>query len=296
MKRHSIILLFAMALSGFVACEKGDVKPDGSNTGLTPEEIAKRNQEKEEEKNKDQNAVWKVVNTADERENRVIPVTINAETVYQTIEGFGASDCWLGEFVGKNYTSKMQMAKLLFSQDTTSDGSLQGIGLSMWRVNLGAGSAEQGEGSKITDVARRAECYLSADGKTYDWNKCKGQQYFMNEAKRYGVEKMLLFSNSPLVFWTDNGFAFSANGENANIKEDGYEKFAGYMADVAKHFTESGINIDYISPVNEPQYNWDGTDQEGSGWQNSEITKLVKALDEKLGSLNTKIVIAEAGS
>ena len=296
MKRHSIILLFAMALSGFIACEKGDVKPNDSNTGLTPEEIAKRNQEKEEEKNKDQNAGWKVVNTADERENIVIPVSINAETVYQTIEGFGASDCWLGEFVGKNYTSKMQMAKLLFSQDTTSDGSLQGIGLSMWRVNLGAGSAEQGEGSKITDVARRAECYLKADGKTYDWSKCKGQQYFMSEAKRYGVEKMLLFSNSPLVFFTDNGLAFSAKGEYANIKDDCYDKFAGYMADVAKHFTESGINIDYISPVNEPQYNWDGTDQEGSGWQNSEITKLVKALDEKLGSLNTKIVIAEAGS
>ena len=285
MKKLFLILLVMSAASVMVSCDHDDVKPDNSNTGQT------NNQDDADEDVKP--SAWKVVKTSDERSDDEISVTINAATVYQIMEGFGASDCWLGEYVGTKYSSKSQMAKLLFSQDTTSDGKLQGIGLSMWRVNLGAGSAEQGEKSGLEDVTRRAECYLKSDGKTYDWSKCKGQQYFMQEAKKYGVEKMLLFSNSPLVFWTKNGKAFSNSGDKANLEDEGYEKFAEYMSEVSKHFTESGIPIDYISPVNEPQYNWDGG-QEGSGWQNSEIARLVRALDEKLGTLQTQIIIPEA--
>ena len=33
----------------------------------------------------------------------------------------------------------------------------------MWRVNLGGGSAEQGEASGIEDKSRRAESYLTVD-------------------------------------------------------------------------------------------------------------------------------------
>lgn len=43
----------------------------------------------------------------------------------------------------------------------------------MWRVNLGGGSAEQGEASGIEDKSRRAESYLT-DDLTLDWTRCKG--------------------------------------------------------------------------------------------------------------------------
>lgn len=39
------------------------------------------------------------------------------------------------------------------------------------------------------------------------------------------------------------------------------------MAEVAKHYVDEGFSISHISPVNEPQYNWDGNGQEGSGWK-----------------------------
>lgn len=291
MKIFNICLLTAMVAVGLVSCDHDDITPNDSNTALSPEEIAKRNNEEIVNDNPSAGADWKVVKSSDEKSDDDIIVKINTGSAYQTMEGFGASDCWLGEFVGKNYTDKDKMAKLLFSQDTLEDGSLTGIGLSMWRVNLGGGTAEQGADSKLEDVTRRAECYLN--GNDYDWTKCAGQQYFMTEAKKYGVEKMLLFSNTPLVRWTKNGLGFSASGANANLNEENYADFAGYMADVAKHFTDNGIKIDYISPVNEPQYNWDGG-QEGSGWQNAEIAKLVKALDEKLGDQKTEIIIPEA--
>ena len=84
-------------------------------------------------------------------------VTVNPNICYQTIANFGSSDCWTADFVGKYFsnTEKEKSAKWLFSQEMDADGNPEGIGLSMWRVNLGAGSAEQGSESGIEDITRR---------------------------------------------------------------------------------------------------------------------------------------------
>lgn len=49
------------------------------------------------------------------------------------------------------------------------------------------------------------------------------------------------------------------------------------MADVAARYTGEGYHISHISPVNEPQYNWD-SGQEGSGWTNDEVAALAREL------------------
>ncbi|MDR1632523.1 MAG: T9SS type A sorting domain-containing protein [Dysgonamonadaceae bacterium] len=225
-------------------------------------------------------------------------ITIDAAQTYQTIEGFAASDCWTTHYVGKywNDDKKELAAKWLFSQNLKSDGSPEGIGLSMWRVNLGAGSMEQGDDSGIEDIARRGECFLDADG-NYDWSKQEGQQWFMNRAKEYGCEKFVLFSNSPLVGYTLNGKAFAPAGGNANLQSDKYDDFSEYLATVVQHFTQEGFNIPYISPVNEPQWDWKDGGQEGSPWRNEEIKKLTVELDKSIQAkeLDAKILIAEAG-
>lgn len=53
------------------------------------------------------------------------------------------------------------------------------------------------------------------------------------------------------------------------------------MADVAARYTGEGYHISHISPVNEPQYNWD-SGQEGSGWTNDEVAALARELDMSL--------------
>ena len=225
--------------------------------------------------------------------------SIDPAKQFQTIEGFGASDCWLPNQIGNYWRSnRLQLARWLFSKNI-SKGQPQGIGLSMWRVNLGAGTAELGEKGGIDNdnANNRAESYLN--GTTYDWtNKCVGQRYFMQQAKNNGVESFVLFSNSPLVQYTLNGQGRSDNGDKANIKPEAYGAFAEYMANVAQHFDSEGYNISHISPVNEPQYNWDGHAQEGSGWQNSEVAKLVRELDKAIASkgISTKILIPEAAA
>ncbi len=230
-------------------------------------------------------------------EEKATAIVIDAATSYQTIVDFGASDCWTAEFVADYFSEaqKNRAAKWLFSQEISPTGNPAGIGLSCWRVNIGAGSATQGSNSNIDDETRRAECFLNADG-TYDWTRCDGQQWFMQKAKEYQVPHFLLFSNSAPIYYTKNGLAnMNRSGQKCNLKDDCYDDFAEFLATVTQHFVNDGYNVTYIDPVNEPQFDWnDG--QEGSPWENENVAKLVRELNtsiDKLG-LSSQILIPEA--
>lgn len=225
-------------------------------------------------------------------------VKIDLNRTYQVIESFSASDCWAPNYIGKywNETEKENIAKLLFSQEI-KNGQPEGIGLSGWRFNLGAGTANQGAASGIDDKSRRAESFMNPLTGELDWTQQAGQQFFLEKAKQYGVEQFVMFSNSPPVYLTKNKKGFSDSGAYANIEKNNFSEFANYITDVLYYFkTNKSIDFDLISPVNEPQYNWE-SGQEGSGWQNSEIKDLVVELNEKLAanSINTKILLSEAG-
>jgi len=229
--------------------------------------------------------------------------TISIDNVMQTMDGFGGSDAWRCQFVGKNWPQQKKdaIADLLFSKEIDAQGNPKGIGLSIWRFNLGAGSMEQGENSKISDEWRRSECFLNADG-TYDWSKQEGQRWFLQAAKKRGVEKYLIFTNSPPVFMTNNGLAFSSQKNKLNLKEGALPKFADFLVKSIQGLEKKeGIKFDYVSPINEPQWEWmanngDKNSQEGTPATNEEIFNLTKALSDKLKSqkMSTEIVLAEA--
>ena len=228
-----------------------------------------------------------------------VSVTIDTSKSYQTIQDFGASDCWTTEFIGDYFSEKEKTkgAKWLFSQQMDANGNPEGIGLSCWRVNIGAGSATQGVDSNIEEEIHRTECFLNKDG-SYDWTRCDGQQWFMRQAKEFGVDHFLLFSNSPPIYYTKNGKANSGNQTiSCNLKSTCFDEFAEFLATVTNHFMDEGYHVTYIDPVNEPQYDWK-SGQEGSPWENSDIAKLAKYLDKSIASreLDTKILIPEAGS
>ena len=74
---------------------------------------------------------------------------MNAEN--QTIRNFSASDAWACQFVGNwPEAKKNAIADWLFSMDTLANGSPRGIGLSMWRYNIGAGTAAQRLGTQLS--------------------------------------------------------------------------------------------------------------------------------------------------
>ena len=225
-------------------------------------------------------------------------VNINPESKHQTMEFFGAADAWSGNFVGKYWEEnrKKEIADYLFSQEFDASGNPIGIGLSIWRVNLGAGTVEQ-SGADIYPYQRRAESYMRLDGNGYDWGKCAGQEYFMQAAKERGCNNFILFSNSPLVQFTENGKGYSSYSNKCNLREDCYDAYAKYLADVTSHLMDKGYNIPYISPINEPQVDWCRPTQEGSPWRNKDIFKMTTALDNALSQSpkfkDTRIFIAE---
>lgn len=228
-------------------------------------------------------------------------VVIDATVRYQTIHGFGASDAWNTDFVGKYWstTVKNDIARKLFSKTLDANGNATGIGLSRWRFNIGAGSSEQGTESNIELPERRVECFLNEDG-SYNWTKQSGQQWFLNQAKTYGVESLVAFVNSPPRFYTKTGRANSDNINrfgNTNLKDGFYDDYARFLASVLKNFENKGLPFAQISPVNEPQYEWN-KDQEGCPWKNTEITMLAKELNKALvdSGLSTKMLLAESAS
>jgi len=83
-------------------------------------------------------------------------ITLNTAETYQTIESFGASGAWWSQDVGgwieeetAELSKREYIAELLFDP-------LEGIGLTSYRYNLGAGSTLQNS-PRIEDSWRRAE-------------------------------------------------------------------------------------------------------------------------------------------
>ncbi|OKS85405.1 glycoside hydrolase [Mucilaginibacter polytrichastri] len=232
------------------------------------------------------------------QDNQVVTITINPSKTYQRIDNFGASDAWSCQFIGNwPEEKKNKIADLLFSRDTLANGSPRGIALSLWRFNIGAGSAEQAGQSGIKDEWRRAESFLNPDG-TYNWQKQAGQVWFLKAAQKRGVNQFLGFVNSPPVNFTQNGKAY-ANGGKVNLAVNQYDAFANYLAAVVKGVDKvSGIKFNYISPVNEPQWDWSDGGQEGCPYTNTEIAGLVRAIGKSFAQNNvrSKILVSEAGS
>lgn len=227
-----------------------------------------------------------------------LKVIIDNSITFQQIDGFGASDAWRCQFVGANWpkTKKEAIATLLFSQKNDKDGNPEGIGLSIWRFYIGAGTTEQGDASDIKNEWRRAESFVDAHG-NYDWSKQKGQQWFLKKAKDHGVERFLAFSISAPVHWTLNGKGYGEiNNGSINLKKNKYQEYATFMVDVVHHFKKQSIDFNYLSPINEPQWNWEKKTQEGTAATNENIHNLTKLLDTEIKNrgLSTKIVLAEA--
>lgn len=245
------------------------------------------------------------VDTCASSDNLKTLISIDEE--YQTIHSFGASDCWSIKFIGKHWpeNKKNKIADLLFSKGFDSKGNPIGIGLSMWRMNIGAGSFEQGNDSKIISPWRREECFQNATGE-FNWDKQLGNQWFAKAAKLRGVEHLLAFTLSPPVHMTKNGLAFGSSGVELgkiNISQDKYFEYADFISTVINNLSWKGINIDFFSPVNEPQWDWVAgpsgeAGQEGTSATNAEAFSLVSELDKGFlrNNVTTKIVFGEVGS
>lgn len=222
-------------------------------------------------------------------------VTIDLADFRQTVLNFGASDCWSIQYVGAWPQEKRNaIADLLFETGLDPNGNPRGIGLSLWRTCLGSGSSRNG---RIRDPWRRADTFLSTDFTSYEWDRCAAQRWFLQAARARGVDQFLAFVNSPPVNMTKNGRAYADRGATTNLHPDRVEDFAAYLATILAHFRDDEqIDFKYISPINEPQWEWDRPNQEGCPYTNADIKSVVDALHAALARnrIETQIQIPEA--
>lgn len=233
------------------------------------------------------------------RPSRTIRIMVDDGVKHQTIDNFGASDAWTMRFLGEADEQLVaRAADWLFSLEYDVTGRPRGIGLSLWRFNLTAGSAEQGDASGI-DFGTRGESFILPTGE-YDWSRLRGQRRFLAEARRRGVENFLLFVNSPDVRFTRNGLATNTGGDHTfNLCSGGGQAFVSYIADVVEGIgRHDSVRFGYVSPFNEPDghWNWIGPKQEGTPATNREIAAVTRMLGAEFArrGISTQIVIPES--
>lgn len=223
---------------------------------------------------------------------------IDFTQVHQEIDGFGASDAWSinpaikkwAEDGKENDISKL--ADLLFS-------TTQGIGLSTWRFNIGAGSAEQGVGSHISDAYRRAELFVPQPNAAVDTTKQAGQVRLLKEAYARGVTNYVAFANSPPTWATKNGLAHPGDGTgvgSTNLKSDQVDNFSKFLVNVVEYLrTSVGVPVNYLSPINEPTWDWQGQSQEANRYNNSDMKAVYRSLAAALKIQGLDGVVAVDG-
>ncbi len=217
---------------------------------------------------------------------------IDPATEYQIIDNFGASDCWSMQKTGTwSDENRQRVADLLFS-------TTRGIGLSCWRFNLGGGI-----NPRIGNPWRTVETFEVAEGR-YDWSRQAAERWFLRAAKQRGVRQFIAFVNSPPARMTRNGLTNCDPGRHSTNLKPGYEgQFARYLVDVLRHFRDhpdpaERIEFGWISPVNEPGWEWDHAGQEGNRAGTGDIKAIVRALHAELArqQVKTRILVSEARS
>ncbi len=216
----------------------------------------------------------------------------------QKITGWGTSAAWWAQMVSEKEAAD-EYAKLLYSEE--------GLGLNVYRYNVGGGEAENPE-CRIWDVSRRAESFLIPEvyaetGKLeYDFTKDANAQNMLFTSLDYGcIDTVVLFANSPHYLMTVSGHASGGLEVNqSNLKKECYEDFADYMLDIAEYFISQGVPVKYISPINEPQWSWGDPEwvgQEGCHYEIDEVIEVARVFARKIKErgIDVKLSMAESG-
>lgn len=213
-------------------------------------------------------------------------IYVDESKKYQDWAGFGASEAWWSQYVGgwdnidplTGREMREQIARMLYSKE-------DGLGLTIYRYNVGAGSVELDQKGSYADDARRAQCFETEPG-VYDFSKDANAVWFMKKCSELAGDEFeaIFFVNSPLVRLTNSGHAYLDKGTVRNIEPDKYPEFVKYVFDVAEHFkNEEGINVTEISPINEPQWEWTGG-QEGCHYETDQMVEVLKAFVSGIGN------------
>ena len=179
---------------------------------------------------------------------------------------------------------KQKVVEMLFGES--------GLQMNIIRYNIGGGSNPDTDDRSKLRSGGDVPGYKSHKDAAYDWESDKGQLYFVqNYNKDIIIEA---FSNSAPWFMTKNGLV-SGNRKmfTTNLKWQYRDDFVTYLVDVMEHLKkEKKINIEYISPMNEPSSPLFPENQEGCYWDPITRRSIIKKLRDTIKNRNLDIKIA----
>ncbi|KAF8058694.1 glycoside hydrolase [Lyophyllum atratum] len=190
-----------------------------------------------------------------------------SSTPAQTFHGIGGSGAWWPNDLYKfPEATRQNLSTLLFSPS--------GLGLSSYRYNIGAG------GVNVSNPTRAPETFYVSPG-VYNFAKDAQGVYFLLEAAKRGVQHLTAFANSAPAPLT-SGKA-SCNGGFVTGSGAAYGTF---LADVIAHFRGQGVNIDLVSPMNEPDSTFGPSPcgQEGMQVQPTQRAEVINGLYNALSA------------
>ncbi len=141
----------------------------------------------------------------------------------------------------------MHLSDLLFSE--------QGLYLSSYRYNMGGDGGK--DKKEVTTPGSRVESFMKTDG-TYDFSRDYTGITFLKVAQSYSVPYITFFVNAAPSHIAGNGQACGWDMTKAKISA-----FADYIQKVLSYWISNGIQIKYISPMNEPDNLRKTCEQEG---------------------------------
>ncbi len=197
--------------------------------------------------------------------------------VYQKVESFGASGAWWTTGYGEKGPFVDKLLKLVFTDE--------GAGLNNYRHNIG-GSVKEDLSDAGTGMTFQRKTYspLTEEG-TYDEDRDIGAYTVLMKLKDMGtIDDFTLFINSPPSSMTKSGMTYGDEWEDSpsNLREDCYEAFASYVVDMVQLYNYLGIPVKYISPINEPQYDWVAPVQEGCHYDAKEALEVWRLIAREL--------------
>ncbi len=200
-------------------------------------------------------------------------------------EGWGTSLCWWANRVGYSDSLAQKCADTFYGDN--------GLRLNIARFNIGGGDDPSHNHITRTDSNMPGYTKYSNGKVTYDWNADYNQRNVLKRCIEAAGDDMIveMFSNSPPYYMTNSGCTSgNRDGGKNNLKDDCYDDFASYLAEVSYHYKNDwGIDIQSITPTNEPYTNYwyaGSPKQEGCHFDigNSEskiILELQKAMKAK---------------
>lgn len=215
-------------------------------------------------------------------------IMINLQERHQRIEGFGASGAWWHTWVG-NYPQEKQdeLLDLLFTD--------RGAALTIFRYNIPAGG-----GSEIQRPERKTATIETAPGQ-FDLSADSNALEILRGVRKRGVERFVLFANSPPARLTRNGMTSGGENGGSNLRPGADEDFATYLIDCALRIRDA-YDLPHVSlsPINEPQWKWGEKwrGQEGCHYTPAEAAALLRKVVEQAERRKTglRIEAPESGA